>query len=63
MDVDRVNHGVARVMTLECQVKISAGENNGLGPYRHHAPAGIEEELSLLRRTSTCYRDLLIGLA
>src|SRR4051812_5107410 len=63
MHVKGVDDRVTRVLSLEGQIEVGAGENYRVGAHRDHACAGTEEELPLFRRTSPGHRDVLVGLA
>lgn len=52
MNIESVNHRIARFSIVKGEVEIGAGEHDDFGPMvRHHAPTSLKKQIPLHRRT------------
>lgn len=63
MYVERVDHWIARVLSIECEVEIGSSQYDGFGTRRDHALAGIDKGFPLGRLADAGNCDLLVDLA
>ena len=63
MYVERVDHWIARILPIECEIEIGSSQNDGFGTRRDHASARVDKRFPLGRLADAGNCDLLVDLA